>query len=306
MEKESLRVLLAFDGSDLALEAVRYVATIMPARQTDVVLFYVETDLSQSFWQAEKQLDFRFRSTDLRAQMATSHLRINTALEKAQTILFEAGFPQEAVIKKIQDKNRSVVNDIIRESQEGYDAIVLGRTGSSKIKDVLLGTVPAKLLTKVQSIPVIIVDGQSYRSCRMLVAFDGSKEVMRAVQSMSFLIGAADCKVCLCHVMAPQSPSSKEDEAHYREKQIQMMEPLINKSKQCLFDAGLAFNQISCELVTEGSSRSSSILKKAKDENYGTVVIGRRGLTFLEELFFGRVGEKIYQQAKDLTVWVLG
>jgi nucleotide-binding universal stress UspA family protein len=73
-----------------------------------------------------------------------------------------------------------------------------------------------------------------------------------------------------------------------------------------LFDAGFAFNQISCEMVKEGSSRASSILKKAKEEHYGTVVIGRRGLNVLGDIFFGRVGERIYQQAKDITVWVLG
>jgi nucleotide-binding universal stress UspA family protein len=306
MEKASLRVLLAFDGSDLSLEAARYIAAIMPARQTEVVLFYVESDVSQSFWQIEKQLDYRFHSTGLRAQMASSHKRINTALEQARSILTGAGFSDNAVSIKIKDKTRGVVNDIIRESQEGYDAIVLGRTGSSKIKDVLLGTVPAKLLKKVQGIPVIIVDGQSYRNHRMLVAFDGSKEVLRAVQSLSFLVGAGDCKVCLCHVMPRQGPAAKEDESHCRESEIQRMEPHLNKSKQCLFDAGLAFNQIGCEMVHEGTSRSSSILRKAKEENYGTVVIGRRGLTALEELFFGRVGEKIFQQAKDVTVWVMG
>ena len=276
----------------------------LPARRR-VVLFYVKTDVPRSFWQMEKELDFSFQSTNLRSQMASQHKRINTAMEQARTTLLEAGFPDEAIERKIQDKNLGVVNDIFREAHVGYDAVVLGRTGGNRLKDMLLGPVPAKLVKKIQGVPILIVDGDLHRN-RVLVAFDGSREVMRAVQSLSFLVGASDCKVCLCHVLKPQSSSSEMDEPHWQETQIKQMEPLLSKSKQSLFDAGFAFNQITCEMVKEGSSRASSILKKAKDEKYGTVVIGRRGLTALKDLFFGRVGEKIYQQAKDITVWVLG
>ena len=305
MEKKALKILLAFDGSDLALEAVHYIASILPSHQTEVVLFYVESDLTRSFWQVEKEMDFRFQATNLRSQMTTQHRRINAAIEKAFQILSEAGFPEDAVYKKIEAKNRGVVNDIVRESHQGYHAIVLGRTSGNKLKDMLLGPVPSKLVKKIQGMPVIIVDGREHRN-RVLVAFDGSKEVMRAVQSMSFLMGAPDCKICLCHVLKPQSGSQKLDELVWQESETKRMEPLISKSKQSLFDAGFGFNQITCEMVKEGSSRASSIMKKAKEERYGTVVIGRPGLAVLKDLFFGRVGEKIYQQAKGVTLWAWG
>ena len=307
MDKTTIRVLLAFDGSELAMEAARYIAAVMPVRQTEVVLFYVERDVSQSFWQVEKQLDFRFQSNGLRAQMASSHRRINDALKQACAILTEAGFEEEAVAVKIKDNNRGIVNDIIREAQNGYDAIVLGRTGTSKIKDALLGTVPAKLLKRIQTIPIIIVDGQGGRNRRMLVAFDGSKEVMRAVQSLSFLIGAADCKVCLCHVLPPQSSSMQAgSDATGLQSELHCIEPKLNRSKQSLFEAGLSFNQIGCELIPESVSCSNTILTKAEVEDYGTVVVGRRGLTALEKIFSSRVGGKIFLQARGITVWVMG
>lgn len=305
MEKKTVNILMAFDGSALALEAVRYVAEIMPADQTRVVLFYVKTDVQRSFWQMEKEMDFRYQAVNLRSQMATQHQHINTAFEKARSILLAAGFAKEFIQKKIQVKNLGVVNDIIREAQTGYDAIALGRTSGGKLKEMLLGAMTAKLIKKIQGMPVIIVDGTTHKN-RVLVAFDGSREVMRAIQSLSFLMGAPDCKVCLCHVLKPLPDSEEMDELHWQEVQVKQMEPLVSKSKQALFDAGFAFNQISCEMVKQGSSRASSILKKAKEERYGTVVIGRRGLNVLGDIFFGRVGEKIFQQAKDITVWVLG
>ena len=306
MEKDRLNILVAFDESALAMEAVRYAVDILPTRQTRIVLFYVKSDVPTSFWQMEKEMDFRYQTINLRSQMTHQHKQINAAFKQAHSILLKAGFAEEAIEKKIKGKTLGVVNDIIRESRRGdYDAIVLGRTGGSKLREMLLGNVPAKLSKKIQGLPIIIVDGTTNRN-RVLVAFDGSREVMRAVQSLSVLVGTSDCKVCLCHVLKPMTNAEGMDEPHWHEVQIKEMEPLISKSKQMLFDAGFAFNQITCEMVKEGSSRASSILKKAKDENYGTVVIGRRGLTVLKELFFGRVGEKIYQQAKSITVWVFG
>lgn len=305
MDKEGLRILLAFDGSDLALEAVKYVAALMPAAQSQVVLFYVETKISDSFWQFERDMDFRFKADSIRACITEQHKRINAAMEKAQRILLEAGFAEDAIIKKIQAKNLGIVSDIVREAQDGYDAIVMGRTGESKIKDRLLGSVPTKLLKKVQGLPMIIV-GNTLRLNRILVAFDGSKEVMRAVKSMSGLIGASDCKVSLCHLFRRQGLFQKEHDAQWKDSERKRMEPLISTAKECLIDAGFAFNQVCCEVLDEEGDLSDNIVNKANTEEFGTIVIGRRGLSVYQEFVTRRVGEKIFQQAAHLTVWVFG
>lgn len=305
MEREALKILIAFDGSDLSIEAVKYVSALMPSEQTEVVLFYVETKMSDSFWKFEQDMDFRFKATNIRACITEQHKRINASVEKACRILEEAGFPSNAVKKKIQAKNLGIVNDIVRESREGYDAVVLGRTGESKLKDMLLGSVPTKLLKKIQGIPMIIVGGAA-RQPRIMVAFDGSKEVMRAVRSMSGLIGASDCKVSFCHVTQPQSMFSKEDASEWKQSERRRLEPLISKAKECLIDAGFSFNQICCELIDDHQELAASIVQKANKERYDTIVIGRRGLSVYKEFVSRRVGEKIFQQAEHLTVWVFG
>lgn len=305
MEGENLKILVAFDGSELALEAVKYVAQLMPCNQTDIVLFYIETKMSEGFWKFDQDMDFRFKANNLRACITEQHKRINASMEKAVRFLMEAGFPENTIQKKIQAKNLGVVNDIARESHEGYHAIVLGRTGESKLKDMLLGSVPARLLKKIQGIPMVIVGGIP-RENRIMVAFDGSKEVMRAVKSMSALIGASDCKVSFCHVFKPQGMFGREDGAQWKESERKRIEPMISKAKECLIDSGFSFNQLCCEVIDENEDLSAMIVKKANDENYGTIVIGRRGLSVYQEFVTRRVGEKIFQQAKDLTVWVFG
>jgi len=297
-ERQGLKILVAFDGSDLALEAVKYVANLMPAQHTQVVLFHIETKMTNSFWQVEHDMDFRFSGGNIRACIAEQHKRINASMEKAHSILIEAGFNPDAIIKKVQAKNMGIVNDIFRESHEGYQAVVLGRKGESKIKDMLLGSVPNKLLKKIQGIPMIIVGGAVGQN-RILVSFDGSKEVMRAVRSMSTLIGASDCKISFCHVQRGKHSPAEDDDAR---KQI---EPMINKAKECLVDAGFTFNQICFEMIDAPQDLSNRIVEKANQDGYDTIVIGRRGLSIYQDFVSRRVGEKIFQQAQHLTVWVL-
>lgn len=305
MEKKGLKILVAFDGSDLALEAVKYVAQLMPVDQTEVVLLYIETLMPDGFTKFDQNMDFRIKANDLRACITEQHKRLNSAMEKAVGTLRSAGFAEDAIIKKTHAKKLGIVNDIVRESQHDYDAIVLGRTGDSKLKDILLGSVPTRLLKKVQGIPIIIVGGTT-RQNRLMVAFDGSKEVMRAVKSMSTLIGASDCKVSICHVFKPQGMFSKEDAAQWKENERKRIEPKISKAKECLINSGFSFNQLCCEVIDENEDLSTSIVKKANAENFSTIVIGRRGLSIYEEFVTKRVGEKIFQQAEQLTVWVVG
>lgn len=305
MEMEGLKILVAFDGSELAIEAVKYIAAMLPVKKTEIVLFYVENRMPDSFRQSDKNIDFRFNTANLRGDTAEQHKRINSAMEKACNILTEVGHDRGAIQKKVQPKKLGVVNDIVRESRDGYNAVVLGRRGESKLKDMLLGSVPRRLLNKIQGIPMIIVGGMT-QSSNILVAFDGSKEVMRAIQSMTYLVGASDCKVSFCHILRDKGKTDKE-RLPWKESERKRLEPNISKAKQWLFDAGFSFNQVCCELIhNEDLDLSTRIVERANAQGYATIVIGRRGLNVYQEFVSKRVGENVFHQAEQLTVWVFG
>ncbi|MFO7560449.1 MAG: universal stress protein [Desulfobacterales bacterium] len=304
MDEKSIRILVAFDGSELSQDAVKYIARYIPARQTEVVLLHIQTEVPASFWNVEKEMNFRFNTSNIRACITSQHRRINESMEKARNILLDAGFSDDSIIKKIQIKKMGIARDIGKESQKGYNALVVGRSGDSKKKDVLVGSVPTKLLGKIQGIPLIVVGGIPQTN-KILVAFDGSREVRRGVKHLSYLIDASDCKMSLCHVLRSQSIFQQGDEIQWQESERKRMEPLITESKKCLIDAGFPFNQVCCEVIRNKISRASGIIEKAMEENFGTIVIGRRGLTIIKEFFLGRVGEKIFQLAGNLTVWIV-
>lgn len=304
MDENGLRILLGYDGSDMAFAAVNYIASLLPKKKTEVVLFHVETEIPASFWTMEKDMDFRFSTPDIRAYLTEQHKKINAFMEKARKILLDAGFPDDAVVIKIQAKKYGVARDIIKESQRGYDVVVVGRTGKSRLKDILVGSVPIQLSGKIHGIPLIVVGGKP-KGGKILVAFDGSKEIMRAVKCMGKLIAGSNCLVLLCHVLRSNSIFHEGDEKKRQKFEQSPMEPLIKDSIECLIDAGFIPDQISSEVLRARTSLASVVVEKANGDDYDTIVVGRRGLTVIKEFFLGRVGKKIFQLAGDLTVWVV-
>ena len=70
-------------------------------------------------------------------------------------------------------------------------------------------------------------------------------------------------------------------------------------------EAGFSENQVSVEIVKDAKSPTHCIMDKARHDDYGTIVIGRRGLTAFKKLAFNRVGNKIFRNADSHVVWIV-
>ena len=86
------------------------------------------------------------------------------------------------------------------------------------------------------------------------------------------------------------------------EKEIQ---GVFDEATRRLRSAGFESNQITTQLVTGIRSRAESIIQEARDGDYGTIVLGRRGLSKVEEFFMGRVSNKVIQTIRNRAVWVV-
>ncbi len=303
MEKK-IKILLGFDGSDNAIEAVKYAASFFPPHKTEVILFYVTTRFPESFFQKGGKGGFQISQPEIRACMTDEYRKTNDAFKKADAIFNDAGFPSDSVIRKIQEKQIGKALDIIKESREGYDAVIVGRTGNSKIRDILIGSIATKLLDRIKPIPLIVVGGSPCNK-KILVAFDGSREIMNALAHVGCLVDTCSCNVLLCHVLHLHRKFQQNEEPQSQTEEQKHMEPLITQAVAKLTDAGFPLDQILKEVITDKISRATGIIETAKDGGYGTVIVGRRGLSYINEFFLGRVGQKIFDLAGDLTVWVV-
>jgi len=140
--KDNLKILMAMDGSDQSFDAVRYISGIFPSEKTRVVLFCVNTGVPEAFLDLSKEAVFRSRVAEINAWAVQMKKNINDFMERARTILIDSGFTGKNVAITVQVKQQGVARDILNESRDRYDALVVGRKGVSKLKDSLSAEIP--------------------------------------------------------------------------------------------------------------------------------------------------------------------
>jgi nucleotide-binding universal stress UspA family protein len=317
---EKRRLLIALDGSEQSFEVVRYASKVLAPGKMKVVLFHVQSKIPESFWDIEKNPSFRHRLAPVAAWAMQQEKAMDEFMERSRQVLVDQGVPPEAVDVKIQDREVGIARDIAREAQKDYDAVVVGRWGMSKIKDLVWGSIANKVVGHLVQSPLWVVGG-SPQPGKYLVAMDGSDEAMRAVDYVGTMLAGSDCAVTLFHVLrgfdflslgfegdfvpTPEILGGEEIKAEFQRAE-EAMKSVFNQAQDTLEKAGLKGDQINSKIVTGAASRAKAIVEEAKNQGYGTIVVGRRGLSRVEEFFMGRVSSKVMQLAKEMAVWVVG
>ena len=83
------------------------------------------------------------------------------------------------------------------------------------------------------------------------------------------------------------------------------VEAFFEEAISRLKNAGLNSDRISTKIATGMASRAKAIVEEAKNGGYGTIVVGRKGLSRVEEFIMGRVSNKVVELAKGMAVWVV-
>ncbi len=302
---------MATDGSERSFDASVYLGKML-SKQAEIVLFHVMTEAPDAFRDVSADPLTEQENYPLSIWKISQEEVIDEFMTVACDILIASGFPKEAMSVKTQTMRSGVSIDILYESKQNYDILVVGRTGISKIENITLGSVASKLIDVVDHPPIIVV-GENIKSKKILIAIDGSTGSMNAVRCAAALLDPAKCEILLCHVIRPlsaQRMGAKElflpkHEADWIAANQKKIIPVINEAKRRLRKAGLSEEQISSEILTYQKSRAAAIVNAATKGGYDTIVLGRRGLTAAGEFKIGRVSRKILQFAYRYTVWIV-
>jgi hypothetical protein len=310
----SRKILIAVDGSDQALEAVRYAAALVPPAGTEIVLFYVGTGFPEVFWDMKSNPLYQNQKRGVMGWLADNQLVIGEFKEKALNILKCAGFSEPAVTTKTQAQKTCVLKDILQESYQDYSAIVVGRTGMSRFKDIVIGSMAYKLAKQVKHIPTIIVAGRP-ASSRILVAMDDSMEAMRGVVGIGALSRSENAPdITLCHclhppVMSPvdhRRPTTPEDESEWLDYNRNRFQPVMDNASERLIACGFKKENIHTRFVFCKANAIQKITDVAITEDFGTVVVGRReAVGFVEAHFRGRFSHALIRGLDNRAVWVV-
>ena len=76
-------------------------------------------------------------------------------------------------------------------------------------------------------------------------------------------------------------------------------------SRTVLIKAGIPAEAISIQYRDKTTGIARDILDEIEAGEYGTVIVGRRGLSRAKQFLFGSVSNKIVHTARDCTVWVV-
>lgn len=293
------KLLVALDGSDFTFETVTYISKMASFKQKHLVLFTVFMGIPSRYWDLQQEAVFRSRVSEVRSWEAQRKKEAKTYMNNAKERLLDSGFSETALDILIRPMERGISRDLIAEAEKGYAALVVGKRGRGGVQGVVLGSVATKLLQKVSSIPLVLV-GRNVRPGRVLIAFDGSEGCMRAVACVADMLMDSGVHINLTHVVRLQ-----EDENGFIADAEHMISDAFEKAIDHLVSAGHDRKRISTQIVTGARSRSEALVKEADQGGYGTIVLGRRGLSRISEFLMGAVSSKVVQLARGHAVWVV-
>jgi nucleotide-binding universal stress UspA family protein len=308
------KILLAIDQSRQAENAVHYVASLPLTGRMEITLFHVRRNLpaALSYIGMTPEIYKALDADQEEAWLRQEEQNVEQFLEASRQIFLKAGYPAKGVVLKAPKISVGFARDIIAEAGQGYAAVVVGRTGLSKLKDAVMGSIASKLVARLGRVPVWVIGGQP-QGGKILVALDASEGSLRTVDHVARIIGSGPQEVLLFHVIRSleyggqyaQNFISDEWEKRLIDEGEKAMEPVFKKAAQRLTVAGLAKDSVKTLLVSGVPSRAGAIADIAQQQEYGTIVVGRRGISRVEEFFIGRVGNKVLNFAKKHAVWVV-
>lgn len=309
--KDKLNILVAFDGSSQAMEAVRYVSRFFSADNTAVNIFHVAVEVPETFLDLGGDIGFYNAVVPAHAWTCEVKKNMEAALTKAGGILHRAGFADKAVKTTYHSRKVGVARDIMAESKKRYDALVLGRSGVSRLKDVVVGTIANKLVSTSGHLPLIVVGGRPGVD-KVLIGFDGSDDAMRAVESAGNLMVSAEREVMLCHVvrslnayLSAEGVFNAKEEKQWLAESRKAIAPALDAAQNRLIESGFYPAGIYKQVLEDKKSRSAGLVRAAREGDFGSIVVGRRGHSRIREFVMGRVSRKVLHMGRDLAVWVV-
>jgi nucleotide-binding universal stress UspA family protein len=147
-------VLLAVDHSENALRAVNHCGFMLSGAGANVMVFHANRDL-RSFIPKEVVEEFpefnKFFSRKAGAVVAPY-------LKKSKEMLLKAGLTERRVKIKVIDGSRNTARDILDKAHcDGIGTVVLGKRGSSNVKDFSMGSIARKVLDGAMDMAICMV-----------------------------------------------------------------------------------------------------------------------------------------------------
>ena len=145
----------------------------------------------------------------------------------------------------------------------------------------------------------------------VLIAVDDTPTSDRGLEYAGHILGRLEgVTICLLHIFPEPPPDyytrggSLED---YRGEQETRAEKLLDRARELLTGCGISEDNLSRDIrMAEQATISQTILAVQEERKFGTIVVGKRGVSKAEEFLFGSISNALVHHTRDCTVWVVG
>lgn len=307
------KILIAIDGSIYSKNALHYIATLF-AGQPEVhfhLLAIVPAGAvpAGSEWMEEQEL-LNTLSPAIRKQLTAQQHYVREAVG----YLTRHGLMADQLSHTVRLSRAGVAQDIMREAKHGlYDALLVGRRGIGKLEELFMGSVSATLLDKCHDVPMWIIDGK-VNSRKFLVPVDGTFHSLMAVDHLAFMLrDNPHAEITLFHsaAMLANRPGINPEEFYTQwgkewcDAHLNQPDSLFRAPRQLLVEGGFPENRILWLQTMKGIDPSRQILRQSLIDEFGTIVMGRRGGDINKGIFKG-VSDRVLFMAEQVAVWIVG
>jgi nucleotide-binding universal stress UspA family protein len=310
------RILVCHDGSPSSLAAVKYIGFIFgKGSQVSVDVLHILPGISPLFLEPGESMAEMSQLQDFARQVGEENRRqADSILEEARAVLADAGMDPARINPRVQELSVGVARDILElEAGGGYDGIVLGRHGASAPEEFFMGSVSHKVLQHTREVPLCIVHNE-VESRRVLLPIESAPNSKRALDHVAWLLAeAGPMEVTIYHLVTPLVTKEMiltweglgNLESVIAQRFHDEAEDMLSQAKTYLLEKDVPAFAITTHLETKATDAARAILQEARSGGYGSIVIGRRGISRTERFLFGSVSNKVVQHAKGMAVWVV-
>lgn len=306
------KILIAVDNSRHSKYAIHYATHVSSfVKNMHSVLFHVQPMIS-TFLQQEARLDPKAKR-QLNQVQKDNEKMANSLIETYRDEMVKMGIAPEQIEVETRMRKLGYAKDILEFGQKNsYDAIVVGRRGLSRIAEMYAGSVARDLVEQSKIIPVWLIDGK-VPDGKIMAAVDGSNASLRVVDHISFLLSDnPEAELTLLHITSSarnyceidleEQPNPELEEIIARGDEA-CVEQFYPQALKKLEEAGISEDRVKLEVVKGPRRVGNPILDFAKEGNYSTIVVGRRGID--RSFFMGSVSRHLFNKVSGSALWVV-
>jgi nucleotide-binding universal stress UspA family protein len=152
---------------------------------------------------------------------------------------------------------------------------------------------------------------------KLLIAVDDSENAQRAVDFVAKSFARGNQVTLLSIVLDTESlskmespeltPFFKSQRAIFcilEDKKRELIKAAAKKAREKLLSAGFAPEMIEVKVQNKKRGVARDILAEA-EKGYDLVILGRRGISGIQEFFMGSTSYKVFNGAKDISVLIV-